>query len=252
MDAVILGGAENNGALKKSDRARYEAEILIHGQPMVEYVISVLERMEDIDRIAVVVPEGLESVVTAGRAKKILLVPPGDNMVDSLLQALRLLQSDQHVLVLTADIPLITVEALRDFLEQCQKRRADVYYSFVPKEIIEEKYQGVKRTYVRLKDGIFTGGNVVFVEPRVILTHRSRIYQAVQLRKRPLKLCRLLGIKFFLRLLVGRLTVSEIEARVEQILKIKGAGVVSLYPEIGIDVDKPSDLELARAVLEKK
>jgi hypothetical protein len=45
------------------------------------------------------------------------------------------------------------------------------------------------------------------------------------------------------------LEVTEIEARVEEILGMKGAGILSLYPEIGVDVDKPSDLALARALL---
>ncbi|HBR33284.1 MAG TPA: hypothetical protein DD734_01515, partial [Firmicutes bacterium] len=63
------------------------------------------------------------------------------------------------------------------------------------------------------------------------------------------QLSRLLGFKFLVKLLTGRLKVAEIEARVEEILGMKGAGVLSLYPEIGVDVDKPSDLALARALL---
>ena len=46
--------------------------------------------------------------------------------------------------------------------------------------------------------------------------------------------------------------MAEVEVRVEELIKLKGAGVVSLYPEIGIDVDKPSDLQFARAVLEQR
>ena len=49
--------------------------------------------------------------------------------------------------------------------------------------------------------------------------------------------------------MTGSLRVTEIESRVEEIVKVKGAGVISLFPEIGVDVDKPSDLELVRAIL---
>jgi hypothetical protein len=170
-------------------------------------------------------------------------------MVDSLLRALSRLNTDKHVLVLTSDIPLITPEALEDFLQQCVKREADIYYSFVPKEAIEEKYPGVHRTYVRLSDGTFTGGNVVLINPQVVLERGQRILQAVQLRKHPVKLCRMLGFKFLLKLMRGKLSVAEIEKRVGEILGFIGAGIVSNYPEVGVDVDKPSDLELAKAFL---
>ena len=44
------------------------------------------------------------------------------------------------------------------------------------------------------------------------------------------------------------MTVSEIEARGGRAHKLKGAGV-TMYPEIGIDVDKPRDLQFAQAIL---
>lgn len=250
MDAVILGGAENSGSLKKSADARYEAQIEITGRPMIDFVVAALEKLECIDRVVVV---AADEVAAGLKGKKIWkVVPPGPDMVESLHRALRLLRQGGHVLVLSSDIPLITAEALRDFLRQCQEREADIYYSLVPRRVIEERFKGVQRTYVRLKDGIFTGGNVVLINPEAVLAYSHYLRQAIQLRKHPLKLCRLLGIKFFLKFLGGRLTVAEVEVRVEELIKLKGAGVISLHPEIGIDVDKPSDLQFARAVLEQR
>jgi|SRR5690554_1336012 GTP:adenosylcobinamide-phosphate guanylyltransferase len=252
MDAVILGGAENSGSLKKSAGARYEAQIEITGRPMIDFVVAALDKLECIDRVVVV---AAEEVAAGLKGKKIWkVVSPGPDMVESLHRALQSFRGEGggYVLVLSSDIPLITVEALRDFLQQCQEREADIYYSLVPRQAIEERFAGVQRTYVRLKDGTFTGGNVVLINPEAILSYSDYLRQAIQLRKHPLKLCRLLGIKFFLKFLAGRLTVSEIEVRVEELIKLKGAGVVSLYPEIGIDVDKPSDLQFARAILEQR
>ncbi len=250
MDAIVLGGAENSKTMKKMAGSRYEAQIEITGLPMINFVLDVLEKMESIEKIIVVTPDEVAAGIKGKKIWKVL--PPGANMVESLNKALAFCPRGEQVLILTSDIPLITAEALGDFLQKCRERKADIYYSLVPREIIEGKYQGVKRTYVRLKEGTYTGGNVVMLDPKVVLEHGDSIRQAVALRKHPLKLCRLLGIKFFLKFLAGRLTVPEVERRVEEILKIKGAGIVSLYPEIGIDVDKPSDLQLVRAVLESK
>ena len=44
------------------------------------------------------------------------------------------------------------------------------------KEAIEEKYPGVRRTYVRLKDGTLLG-NVVLINPQVILAGSTGFYR---------------------------------------------------------------------------
>lgn len=247
VDAIILAGAKNTGPLKECSNSPYEAGIEIAGRPMVELVVAALLKVKRVNRIIVVVPEGILSPVVRERVWKV--VSPGETMVDSLIGAFEASEPDAPVLVVTSDIPMISPEAVDDFLDRCDRRPAEVYYSFVSKEANELKYPGVQRTYVKLKDGTYTGGNIVLIHPKVVREHRKRLIQAVALRKQPLKLCRLLGLIFFVKLLFGQLTVAEIERRVERILHLQGAGIISPFPEVGIDVDKPSDLELARKAL---
>jgi hypothetical protein len=45
------------------------------------------------------------------------------------------------------------------------------------------------------------------------------------------------------------LRISMLERAVSRMLDAKVAAVVSAYPEIGEDVDKPSDLEVVRRIL---
>jgi len=248
MEAIVLGGGRNTGALKSVDPTPYEAGIRINNRPMVEYVIEVLAGMEVINRILAVVPPG---IVPAQKWTKVQIITPGESMIDSLIRAGQHTQTDDHVLVVASDIPFITQEAIRDFIDRCRRRPADVYYSFVPKAAVLAKYPSTKRTYVRLKEGVVTGGNIFLVRPKILLDLRDRIEQAFALRKQPLKLCRLLGIRFMVKLIAGQLGIEEIEARVGAIFNVKGAGIRSLYPEIGVDVDKPSDLSLARTLLGK-
>lgn len=244
MDAIILAGALNNGPLRGCSPSPYEAGIEVAGRPMVELVIDALAAVKSIQRIAMAIPDGILS--PEAKAKVWRTVPPGKTMIDSLSRAFEALQPEEPVLVVTSDIPLITPAAVEDFLRRCEARPADIHYSFVSREVNEAKYPGVRRTYVRLKDGTFTGGNIVRFHPKVFREHSRRIAQAIALRKKPLKLCKMLGFRFVLKFLAGRLTVGEIEWRVENILQLKAAGIISPYPEVGIDVDKPSDLELAR------
>ena len=99
-----------------------------------------------------------------------MIIPPGRSLLESLNNGLRAIDIEEPLLVLTSDIPLISKDALEDFLFRCKQKEADVYYSFVPKEINESKYPGVQRTYVKLYEGTFTGGNLVLLSPEVIKT----------------------------------------------------------------------------------
>lgn len=247
MDAIILAGALNKGPLRDCSSSPYEAGIEVAGRPMVELVIEALVEVKRIRRIVVAIPDGILSPKSQSKVWK--TVPHGVTMLESLAKAFEVLQPEEPVLVLTSDIPLLTPAAVEDFLQRCEERPADIHYSFVSKEVNEAKYPGVRRTYVRLKDGTFTGGNIVRFHPIVLRDHSRRIAQAIALRKKPIELCKMLGFLFVLKFLVGQLTVGEIEGRVENILQLKAAGIVSPYPEVGIDVDKPSDLELARKAL---
>lgn len=247
MDALILGGAPNIGPLRKISCAQYEAGIYIAGRPMIDYVISALRNVPGISRIVVVCDE---SVLSEGsKAQVYSIVKPGKTLLDSLNNGLKATETREPVLVLTADIPLINREALEDFLLRCQSIKADVYYSFVSKEVNEKKYPGVRRTYIKLREGVFTGGNLVLLSPEAIGEHTHILNKAISLRKKTLKLCLMLGWKYLFYLVMGRLTIRQIEEQVAKILKIRAVGVISAFPEVGIDVDKPGDYYLVSQVL---
>jgi GTP:adenosylcobinamide-phosphate guanylyltransferase len=249
MDAVILAGALNTGSLRKVSSARYEAEIKIGERPMIDYVVRAIKKVPQIKRITVVAPE---SILSDELKKQVsLIVKPGNSLIESLNNGLTALATEEPVLILTSDIPLITKEAVEDFLTSCSKRNGDVYYSFVSKEVNERKYPGVQRTYVKLREGVFTGGNIVLLSPRVVKSQREKLNKAASLRKKPLQLVAMLGWKYLLFFIMGKLMIRQIEERATKLLKLNAVGIISPYPEVGIDVDKPSDLQLACQVLAK-
>lgn len=247
MDAVILAGALNNGPLRQVSPAKYEAEIEIAGKPMLDYVVTALHQVPAIRRIAVVGYDS--SAINRVKDRVFTIVEPGDSLIDSLINGLNSLQPDEPVLVATSDIPLITREAVEDFLNRCRVVDGDLFYSCVSRADNEAKYPGVQRTYVHLSEGTFTGGNLALLSPLIVQKHSLMLKRAASLRKKPLRLCSMLGWKYIWKLVTGRLTIAEVEKRVSAALQFKAVGVISPYPEVGIDVDKPSDLELANRVL---
>lgn len=250
VDAIVLAGAANTGRLQEVSSAASEAMIPVCGRPMVWYVIKALVESERIRRVIVVGPPELAALrFGEPHDGRILYLPSGQSMIENLMRAVDHVRDQERVLVVTSDIPLLTKEAVADFLDRCRSVDADVYYSIVSRETNEAAYPGVQRTYVTLKEGTFTGGNVALVAPSALMRGRRMIEQAYVLRKKPVKLARLLGLRFLVKLALRRLSVSEIEQRVADILGCRGVAVESPYPEVGIDVDKPSDLALVERKL---
>lgn len=255
--ALILAGAPNDGPLKEAGQARYEALIEIGGRPMVEYVLDVLREAPTVGPVAIVGPPA--DIRAAVTLKDELLVEPGGGLLDNLERGARALRSaghTGHLLVVTSDIPLVTVEALEAFLARCRERREgasgadfDAYYPMVRREASEARFPGVRRTYVGLRDGQFTGGNFALLNPDMVIERRHLFDQVVALRKDPVGMARLLGFGFIVNFLLRRLSAGDIERIVREKLGIHGAVIDVPHAEVGFDVDKPSDLAIAEAEL---
>lgn len=256
FDAVVLAGAPNTGKLAEVAPERYEALITAGGRTLVEWVVRGVAQASSVGRIAVVGPADelakvLDPIMGEFPGGKVVIVPMGGSMLENLKAGIAALNPSGRVLVVTSDIPFINGKAIDDFAERCAKAPADIHYSVVPKEANEARFPGVKRTYVKIQGDVVTGGNIAAVDPRALLSHEDLINRAVALRKRPLALLRLLGFGFIIKFILGRLTIRDIEDRAGKMLDLAARAVISPYPEIGVDVDKPSDLELARRELGK-
>lgn len=243
IDAVILAGSTNQGKLRECSGEIYEAMVQIAQKPMVSYVFDVLKQSPLINKIVVAGPSEEMGRLFANM-EGVYLAPRGDTPIDSLLNALEVLKPQGNVLVVTSDIPLLTVDSVTDFIKRCSKKHADVYYPIIPKEVNDRLYSGVKRTYIRFKEGVYTGGNLFLINPKIAEKCAAQARTFVENRKSPIALARLVGGKFLIKFLMKKVTLQETEATASRVFGIKGAVIISPFPEVGIDVDKPSDLAL--------
>lgn len=217
---------------------------------MVEYVVETMLKVENLGQLVIVGPQEIRSLAPANS----IFVPCKDSMVANLkvgIEALGLAKAP-YLLVATSDIPLITVAAVDDFIKQCFQYEAKVYYPLVTREANQVKYPQVERTYFTLKEGTFTGGNLMLLDPSILEQQYDLVDQLVSLRKKPAKIIKMLGFKFIYKYVKKTLSLEEIEKRAEVIIGYKGKAIVSNYPEIGIDVDKPSDLKLMEEIFSPK
>lgn len=252
LDAVVLAAGGNHGRLRAVSGEPFEALIPIGGRPMIAYVVGAVATARRVERILVVGPEAVVAAARAGAPapERIRGIPAGSTLLGNVERGLEA-ASGSHALIVTGDVPLLEGHMLDDFVRRCEQSPEiqDVWYSVVERRLGERRYPGVRRTWVRLADGSFTGGNLFLVGRDIVERTRATLGKAIEGRKSPLALARLLGLAATLKFLVGTLSIDDAERRVSHMLGIKGKTVVTPFAEIGIDVDKPADLELATRFL---
>ncbi len=243
FDVLVVAGGKNDGALKQISNKEYESLIEIDGKPMVQHVIDAVKKVQEINDIVIVGPEELKNVTE----NEYNIITPKGRMINNIKRGIEGLNNDNHILIITSDIPLITPEIIREFLQKCkEEKKFALFYPVISKEINLKRYPEVERTYVHLNEGVFTGGNLVLVSPYIIQGPLDWYNRILSLRKKPLKMSKMLGFKFIVKFIFRKLSISEVEERTSEIIGHECKALILDYPEIGFDVDKPSDLKIMR------
>jgi GTP:adenosylcobinamide-phosphate guanylyltransferase len=248
IDAVVLaGGAEAHPWWAAEPGVTHRPLLEVGGKAMVGRVLAALRGAGEVGAIALVAPPEVQAAV--GEEALDFRVEPGSDLLENIERGLAALPAGDSGLLVSADLPLLTSQAVDDFVRAARASGAEFAYPILPREASERSFPGGRRTYVRLREGQFTGGNLILVSRPFLVRHRDLISRLYRWRKRPLRLASLLGFGFVLRLKLGRVALAQAEARASSVLRGRVAAVVSSHPGIGFDVDKPEDLELARALV---
>jgi GTP:adenosylcobinamide-phosphate guanylyltransferase len=244
VDAVVLAGGD--GAVL-DPACRFKGLLPIAGKPMVEWVLDALNSAETVREVAVVVPTAENLGAWVDRTGK--LVVSNGSFVDNILAGVGAFRADRQVLLVTGDIPALTSEAVDSFVRQSMATGAQATYPLIREADMLEQYPGSERTFVRLADGKVTGGNMMLVEPVLLDRNREIGGRIFATRKNPIAMARVIGVRFVVRLVLGKLTVAEVEAKLGELIGGTGAAIYTSEASIGADVDKPVDVIVAERVL---
>ncbi|HAI21530.1 MAG TPA: hypothetical protein DCM14_06535 [Clostridiales bacterium UBA8153] len=246
VDGVVLAGRYNTGRLQAGSGAKLEAMVEVQGRALVDYVITAMTGSGNVDNIFVVGPPGeLAPVLRPG----VFTVEPGGDVLTNLRRGLSQVRSAQ-VLVSTSDLPLLSPEAICDFLARCQEAPgADFYMPVISARDAQGAYPEMRRTYGRLREGRFTGGNIFLMKSRLPEAAWAKAEEFVKNRKHVLRLASLLGPTYVLKMLLCRPSIPQLESRVEELLGVKCRAVPTPYVELAVDCDKESDLRVVEAAL---
>lgn len=246
--AVVLGGGDPGDPFAAAHGVSVKALIPVGGVPMALHVLRALRASGRVGRVAYVGPTtpDMDPLIDARITDHGTLLSNLEAGVEALRAAG--LSPSERVLVVTADIPLVTPAQLAQVLDAAPPEAALVY-PVVRRSDCERAFPNVKRTYARLREGTFTGGNVFLLDPSLIGQFLPRLRAVLAARKAPLKLAALIGPGILLRLLTRRLTVRELEQRVSALLGVPARALITGHAAIGTDVDKEADLMLAETHL---
>jgi len=144
----------------------------------------------------------------------------------------------------------VTGDMVRYLVETTLSTGADVCYTVVRRETMEARFPGSGRSFVPLLDGRFAGGDMNLLNPAIFEQNRVLLDSLLGARKKVFTQARLLGLRFSLKFLLRQLSIADGERKAQSILDVPCRIIPVRYAELGMDVDKPHQLELVRAEME--
>ena len=236
--AVVLAGGDRDDRLAKSVGAPSKALVPLRDAPMGAYVASALRASGVVDDVVWVGP-------TDGWVRRLVdaALPAGNRLVDSLTLGLGAAMGrdpSARYLIVTADVPWWDADGVRAFVRGAPA--ADLVYPVVAEATALARFPDQKRTFVRLADGRFTGGNAVLLSASAVPALLPFVDIAYEARKHPFALARQVGWGTLVALALGRARLAGIEDRVRALLELDARVYVSDDAAIAADVDHPEHL----------
>lgn len=255
MDAIVTaGGVPDPGEpLYEFTQGKPKAMLEICGKTMIQWVLDALNEAETVDHIVII---GLTPEHALECPKVKAYIPDQGGMLANIKAGTHEVQelnpAAELVLVVSSDIPGITAESVNWVVNACMQTSDDLYYNVISRETMETRYPGSKRSYLRLKDLEVCGGDMNTIRASKVDENSAFWEEMIATRKNALKQVMLIGVDTLLLVLLRRITLQDAVERVVRKVKLKGRALLCPYAEVGMDVDKPFQLELMRADLAKR
>jgi molybdopterin-guanine dinucleotide biosynthesis protein A len=264
LNAVVLAGGINRIPLFEGYRPGYKALVPYHGRPSILYVLDALKAVPQVGRVCIAGPEAelrpaLEGTVHGGDA--CAFVAGGETLKESIFSGLRHFAGSPRVLVLTADLPLITPQAIAEFLTACARIETTenaLFLSMAPRSCFTGPYERCDKTFNRFRDVEICHGNLWLADPRIIENRRTArcINTVYSARKSPVASALAVGLRVGLAFVLGvhllhALTLEQMTRIASRRFGVEGVPVIVEHPGIAIDVDEPADYQLVLEQLGK-
>lgn len=253
MDAILLAGGvpSSDSPLYPDTQGKPKAILDIGGKPMIQWVIEALDQASLIDTIVIVGCEEYQNKFHC--SKPMVFTPARGDMLTNFQHGVDVLLEQnptaKNAAVVSSDIPMLTPEGVDWVVSSSLESDDDLYYCVINQKVMEARFPESSRTFIKLKDINVCGGDLAIIKLSLYTANPEFWKRIIQARKNIFRQASLIGIDILLLLVLRQITLKDAIRKVTRRLKITGQGLNSPFAEIGMDIDKPDQLEIARREL---
>ena len=254
MDCIIIAGglAAPEDPMYALTQGKPKALLPMGDRTMLERVVDAMHSAQSVDDVVVI---GLGSDMGMTFQRPVYHLPDSGSLVGNIIAGLAWARQRRPgvtaVLGASADVPLLTGPMVDKLVEMCQPFDAGLYYTYATREIMEKRFPHSNRTFVKLKGMEISGGDIGIMNPATIDNNEELFDALANARKHAWKIARVVGIGLLFKFLFRRLGPREIEQEGQRVLGVPIRAVSLPYAEMAMDADKPHQVEMLRAELEK-
>ena len=254
MQALLMCGSvpDPHDPLYPETRGRPKALLDVAGKPMAQWVLDALTGAPSVEGV-ILIGVGPESGLTTSKPVAYLADQGGavPNALAGVRQALKLDAKTTHVLLTSCDVPAVTAEMIEWRVGVGREAAADFDYLAIERRVMEARFPGSRRTYTPLRGTQVCGGDINMAHVR-LAENAALVERLAAARKSPLRTASLIGWNVLLLFLLRQLTIERGEELVSRNLGIRTRFHMCPYAELGMDIDKPHQLEILRADLGRR
>ena len=249
---VLAAGRGPNDPMAKAYGVSHKCALPVNGVPMLRRVVDALRASRSINAISVSIEN--TAIVCDALSKKdagVTVIPSESSAPLSAMVAIKK-KPIFPVLITTADHALLNPEMIDYFCGQAEQNGADFSAGLARAETILEAYPQSVRTFFTFGKDRVSGCNLFALQNEKGLRILEKWQYLESVRKKPWRLVAAFGPLALIRFLFGAMSLDGAFKIVSKRLGLTARPILMPFAEAAIDVDKPSDLELAEAILNRR
>lgn len=252
IDAILLagGGANPEDPLYAISAGKPKALVPIAGKPLAQWVVDALAASRTVGRLFVV---GLDAGSGLSLPAGTRFVPDSGTLLGNVrsgaMAAMEGADPTRPLLVVSSDIPALESAMVDWLVDSSSESDDDFYYCTIDRAVMDRRYPGSGRSFVRFRDREVCGGDLSIIKPSAFLDGARIWRRLTEGRKSTFAMASAIGLDVMLLLFFHRLTLAEAARKACSRLRIKGRVMDCGYAEMGMDVDKPFQFDMVEADL---
>lgn len=241
MDIIMLAGGLAGAELNEVSDKGYKALVKIKSEFMANLTLRAFKESKLRGSLFLLAGDEVKNYINADYYD--YFIPEGSDIIDNISKALShdKIDKNKKLIITSCDIPLISHQAVDNFIGYSQNSNYDAIYPIVEKSLYDSKFENTRRSWYYCKDGTYTGGNFICIKPDIFFKNKDIFMDIFENRKNPIKIAALFGVKLLLKYKMGLASKKDALDAVYNIIKTPCAAFESKFAEIVFDIDKMSD-----------